>query len=80
MDVHGDAGILREDGQLVVVDRVRDLAHLAAADGQGPGDAFAPQFIANKLKFSPYVGGCVALGQGRAFVTALACICYSIVA
>ena len=76
----GDAGILRADGQLIVVDRVRDLAHLAAAEGQAQGDAFSPQFIENKLKFSPYVGECVALGQGRRFVTALVCIRYSIVA
>lgn len=69
----GDAGILREDGELVVVDRVRDLAHLAN------GDAFSPQFVENKLKFSPYVGECVALGHGRDFVTALVCIRYSIV-
>jgi long-chain acyl-CoA synthetase len=69
----GDAGILREDGQLVVVDRVRDLARLAS------GDAFSPQFVENKLKFSPYVGECVALGQGREFVTALICIRFSIV-
>ncbi|MFO1198283.1 MAG: AMP-binding protein [Burkholderiaceae bacterium] len=70
----GDAGILRDDGELVVVDRVRDLAQLAG------GDAFSPQFVENKLKFSPYVGECVALGQGREFVTALVCIRFSIVA
>lgn len=69
----GDAGILREDGELLVVDRVRDLAHLAN------GDAFSPQFVENKLKFSPYVGECVALGHGREFVTALLCIRFSIV-
>ena len=69
----GDAGILRDDGELVVVDRVRDLAHLAN------GDAFSPQFVENKLKFSPYVGECVALGHGREFVTALLCIRFSIV-
>jgi len=55
------------------VDRVRDLAHLAN------GDAFSPQFIENKLKFSPYVGECVTLGHGREFVTALLCIRFSIV-
>ncbi len=69
----GDAGILREDGELVVVDRVRDLARLAN------GDAFSPQFVENKLKFSPYVGECVAIGQDREFVAALICIRYSIV-
>jgi long-chain acyl-CoA synthetase len=69
----GDAGILRADGELVVVDRVRDLAHLAN------GDNFSPQFIENKLKFSPYVGECVVLGHDRPFITALLCIRYSIV-
>lgn len=69
----GDAGILRGDGELVVVDRVRDLARLSNGDG------FSPQFIENKLKFSPYVGECVALGDGRDFITALVCIRFSIV-
>ena len=69
----GDAGILRADGELVVVDRVRDLAHLSN------GDNFSPQFIENKLKFSPYVGECVVLGHDRPFITALVCIRYSIV-
>lgn len=69
----GDAGYLRSDGELVVVDRVRDLAHLASGDG------FSPQFVENKLKFSPYVGECVVLGDGREFLTALVCIRFSIV-
>lgn len=69
----GDAGILRDDGELVVVDRVRDLARLSNGDG------FSPQFIENKLKFSPYVGECVVLGDGRDFITALVCIRFSIV-
>ena len=69
----GDAGILRADGELVVVDRVRDLAHLSN------GDNFSPQFIENKLKFSPYVGECVVLGHDKPFITALVCIRYSIV-
>lgn len=69
----GDAGMLRDDGELVVVDRVRDLARLANGDG------FSPQFVENKLKFSPYVGECVALGDGRDFITALICIRFSIV-
>ena len=75
----GDAGILRDDGELVVVDRVRDLARLAPAPGQAVGDGFSPQFVENKLKFSPYVGECVVLGDGREFITALVCIRFSIV-
>ncbi|RPH61624.1 MAG: long-chain fatty acid--CoA ligase [Burkholderiales bacterium] len=69
----GDAGILRDDGELIVVDRVRDLARMSN------GDSFSPQFIENKLKFSPHIGECVVLGHGREFITALLCIRYSIV-
>lgn len=69
----GDAGLLRDDGELVVVDRVRDLARLAGGDG------FSPQYVENRLKFSPYVGECVVLGDGRDFITALVCIRFSIV-
>jgi len=69
----GDAGMMRDDGELIVVDRVRDLARLANGDG------FSPQFIENKLKFSPHIGECVVLGHEREFITALVCIRYSIV-
>ena len=36
--------------------------------------AFAPQFIENKLKFSPYIGEAVAFGDGRPFVAAMIAI------
>jgi long-chain acyl-CoA synthetase len=61
----GDAGFLTPDGQLVIVDRLRDVARLA------DGTSFAPQWIENKLKFSPYIKEAVALGPGRPFVAAL---------
>jgi long-chain acyl-CoA synthetase len=61
----GDAGFFDDDGQLVVVDRAIDLAQLE--DGTG----FAPQFIENKLKFSPYIKEAVALGAGRPHIAAL---------
>jgi len=35
------------------------------------GRKFAPQYIENKLKFSPYVKEAVVLGQDRPYVTAL---------
>jgi long-chain acyl-CoA synthetase len=38
------------------------------------GTAFAPQFIENKLKFSPYVREAVAFGHERPFVTAMIAI------
>ena len=44
------------------------------------GTRFSPQFIENKLKFSPFVGECVVLGNGRPFLAAILCIRYSMVA
>jgi len=70
----GDAGYFDERGRLVVVDRVKDIATTAT------GVRFSPQFIENKLRFSPYIGECVVLGNGRPYVTAIVCIRYSMVA
>ena len=39
-----------------------------------------PQFIENKLKFSPYIGECVVLGNGRPWLAAILCMRYSMVA
>ena len=61
----GDAGFFDQDGHLVVVDRLKDVGRLA------DGTTFAPQFIENKLKFSPYVKEAVAFGQGRPFVATM---------
>jgi len=62
----GDAGYLDDDGQLVVIDRAKDV--MKAADGM----LFSPAFIENKLKFSPYVEEAVSFyGQGRPSVTAM---------
>ena len=70
----GDAGYLDEQGRLVVVDRLRDIATTAT------GVRFSPQFIENKLKFSPYIGECVVLGNARPAVTAILCMRYAMVA
>ncbi len=35
---------------------------------------FVPQFIENKLKFSPYIGEAVVFGDGRPFVAAIVAI------
>ena len=66
----GDAGYFTEDGHLVVIDRVKDVMHLT------DGTRFSPQFIENKLKFSPYVKECVCLGNDRAFIASMICIDY----
>ncbi|MBN9462460.1 MAG: long-chain fatty acid--CoA ligase [Burkholderiales bacterium] len=71
----GDAGyIKRENGHLVVIDRIKDLAVTST------GTRFSPQFIENKLKFSPFVAEAVILGHGKPFLSAIVCIRYSIVA
>ncbi|MDQ0505710.1 long-chain fatty acid--CoA ligase [Xanthobacter agilis] len=69
----GDAGYFNDKGHLVVIDRVRDMAKTAH------GDRFSPQYIENKLKFSPYVAEAVVLGDGREGLAALLCIRFSIV-
>jgi long-chain acyl-CoA synthetase len=70
----GDAGYLDDHGRLVVVDRVKDMATTAS------GNRFSPQFIENKLKFSPYIGECVVLGHERPFVAVILCIRFPMVA
>ena len=61
----GDAGFVDADGHLKIIDRARDVSRLA------DGTIFAPKFVENKLKFSPYVREAVCIGQGRSYVTAL---------
>ena len=69
----GDAGYLTEDGHLVVIDRIKDVMQLA------DGTQFSPQFIENRLKFSPYVKEAVVVGKDRPFLTAMLCIDMGIV-
>ncbi len=64
----GDAGYLDDDGHLVVIDRLDDVMLLA------DGTSFSPQFIENKLKFSPYVSEAVVFGGDRPHVTAVIAI------
>jgi long-chain acyl-CoA synthetase len=61
----GDAGFIDHDGHLKIIDRAKDLSRLA------DGTMFAPKYIENKLKFSPYIKEAVCIGQGRPYVTAL---------
>ena len=55
----GDAGIFDADGHLRIIDRSKDVGHLAG------GAMFAPNYIENKLKFFPHVKEAVAFGHGR---------------
>ncbi|MHC2333188.1 AMP-binding protein [Bradyrhizobium sp. USDA 4454] len=69
----GDAGYFNDNRQLVVIDRIKDLAETSR------GERFSPQYIENKLKFSPYVAEAVVLGAGRDALAAMICIRYSII-
>src|SRR5713101_5649015 len=60
----GDAGFLDAAGHLKIIDRAKDVTRLA------DGTIFAPKYVENKLKFSPYVKEAVCIGQDRPFVTA----------
>jgi long-chain acyl-CoA synthetase len=61
----GDAAFFDPQGHLVVIDRAKDVTALT------DGTKFAPQFIENKLKFSPYIKEAVAFGQNRPYVAAM---------
>jgi long-chain acyl-CoA synthetase len=64
----GDAGLVDPRGQLAIIDRAKDVGKLA------DGTPFAPQFIENKLKFSPFIREAVAFGDQRPFVAAMLAI------
>jgi len=61
----GDAGVFDTDGHLKIIDRAKDVGRL------GDGTIFAPKYLENKLKFSPYIKEAVCVGHGRPFVAAL---------
>jgi long-chain acyl-CoA synthetase len=61
----GDAGFLDQDGHLVIIDRARDVSHLL------DGSVVAPQYIENRLKFSPFIKEAVAVGHERPYVVAM---------
>jgi long-chain acyl-CoA synthetase len=69
----GDAGYFDKKGHLVVIDRIKDIATTAK------GDRFSPQYLENKLKFSPYVAEAVILGDKRNYLAAIICIRFSTV-
>ena len=60
----GDAGYLTEDGHLVVIDRLSDVMRTEK------GTVFSPQFLENKLKFSPYIKEAVVFGDRKPYLAA----------
>jgi long-chain acyl-CoA synthetase len=61
----GDAAVIEEDGHVIIIDRMKDVMELA------DGSRFSPQFIENKLRFSPYIMDAVVIGQGRPYIAAM---------
>ncbi len=70
----GDAGYMKDNGHLVVIDRLSDLAMTSL------GHRFSPMYVENKLKFSPFIAEAVILGHERPWLAAMICIRHGILA
>ena len=66
----GDAGYLDEDGHLLIIGRKQDIMRTRE------GEAFSPDFIETRLKFSPYIKEAVIWGEGQPYISAFINIDY----
>ena len=60
----GDAGYFDDDGHLLIIGRKEDIMRTKE------GEAFSPDFIETRLKFSPYIKEAVIWGEGQPYLTA----------
>ncbi len=60
----GDTAYLDDDGRLYITGRKQDIMQTRE------GDAFSPDFIETRLKFSPYIKEAVIWGEGKNYLTA----------
>ncbi len=61
----GDIGEMDDEGFVRIVDRKKDLIITAG------GKNIAPQYIENKLKFSPYINDAIVIGDRRKYLSAI---------
>ncbi|MBW6487049.1 MAG: AMP-binding protein [Syntrophobacterales bacterium] len=61
----GDGGYMDEEGELYIIDRVRDMQKLKS------GEKFSPTYIEGRLKFSPFLKDAMVIGNDKDFVTAI---------
>ena len=59
----GDAGFIDQQGHLKIIDRAKDVGRIVG--GPHDGALFAPKYVENKLKFSPFIKEAVAFGDRR---------------
>jgi long-chain acyl-CoA synthetase len=62
----GDSGFIRDDGHIVLLDRVKDLVRLAGEE------ILSPQLIESRLRLSPYIKDAwILAGPGGAYPSAI---------
>lgn len=67
----GDSGYINPNGHLLFYDRLKDMVTMPS------GRKFSPQYVEARLKFSPYIKGCIVMGgENRDFVTVIVTIDY----
>ncbi|NWF93338.1 MAG: AMP-binding protein [Syntrophaceae bacterium] len=59
----GDAGYIDDDGHLLIIGRKEEIMRTRG------GEAFSPDFIETRLKFSPFIKEAVVFGEGRDYIT-----------
>jgi long-chain acyl-CoA synthetase len=61
----GDVGRMDENGDLYILDRIKDIIVTAG------GKNITPSLLENELKFSPYIADAVIIGDKRKYLSAL---------